>query len=79
MTNAAPQNGDVYLTLTGSDSYVEIASIADYSVATTGELTVAAWIRPNTLNFSRWESTGYVHWLGKGESGRQEWTFRMYN
>jgi hypothetical protein len=22
---------------------------------------------------------GYVHWLGKGESGQQEWTFRMYN
>jgi hypothetical protein len=83
MTNSAPRKGDTYLKFTGVDSYVEIPSIADYSVATTGELSVAAWIRPDTLNFSRWERTGYVHWLGKGEgagdSGRQEWVFRMYN
>src|SRR5215469_12665517 len=83
MVNAAPVTGDVYLKLTGVDSYVEIASIADYSVATTGQLSVAAWMRPDTLNFPRWEDTGYVHWLGKGagtgDSGQQEWTFRMYN
>jgi len=79
MTNAAPQKGDVYLRFTGDDSYVEIASIADYSIATAGALSVAAWIRPDVLNFPRWERTRYVHWLGKGESGRQEWTFRMYN
>ena len=83
MANSAPRQGDVYLKFTGADSYVEIASIGDYSVATTGELTVAAWIRPDTLNFSRWEGTRYVHWLGKGEgagdSGQQEWVFRMYN
>jgi hypothetical protein len=83
MANSAPKKGDVYLKLTGIDSYVEIASIADYSIATTGELSVAAWIRPDVLNFPRWEETGYVHWLGKGagagEAGQQEWTFRMYN
>src|SRR5215469_11839927 len=83
MVNAAPVTGDVYLKLTGVDSYVEIASIADYSVATTGQLSVAAWMRPDTLNFRRWEDTGYVHWLGKGvgagDAGEQEWTFRMYN
>jgi len=79
MTNAAPRKGDVYLKLTGGDSYVEISSIEDYSIATTGELSVAAWIRPDTLDFPRWEGTGYVHWLGKGDSGRHEWTFRMYN
>jgi len=83
MTNAAPVTGDVYLKLTGIDSYVEVVSIADYSVATTGQLSVAAWMRPDTLNFPRWQDTGYVHWLGKGvgtgASGQQEWTFRMYN
>lgn len=83
MTNAAPRKGDMYLKFTGADSYVEIASIGDYSVVTTGELSVAAWIRPDTLNFSRWEGTRYVHWLGKGagagDSGQQEWVFRMYN
>ena len=79
MTNSAPRTGDVYLKLTGVDSYVQIASIADYSIATTGALSVAAWMRPDTLNFPRWEGTGYVHWLGKGESGQQEWALRMYN
>ena len=79
MTNAAPQTGDVYLKVTGVDSYVEIASIADYSIATTGELSVSAWMRPDTLDFPRWEETGYVYWLGKGDSGKQEWAFRMYN
>ena len=79
MTNSAPRTGDVYLKLTGVDSYVQIASIADYSIATTGALSVAAWMRPDTLNFPRWEGTGYVHWLGKGESGQQESVLRMYN
>jgi hypothetical protein len=79
MTNAAPQIGDVYLKVTGVDSYVEIASVADYSIATTGELSVSAWMRPDTLDFPRWEETGYVYWLGKGASGKQEWAFRMYN
>src|SRR5262249_3477840 len=66
VSNSAPRTGDVYLKFTGVDSYVEIGSIEDYSIATTGELSVSAWIRPDTLNFSRWESTRYVHWLGKG-------------
>jgi len=81
--NAAPRPGDVYLRFNGQDNYVEIPSIADYSVATTGELAVAAWVRPDTLNFPRWERTGYVHWLGKGErvdnEDQQEWVFRIYN
>ena len=79
MTNAAPQPGDVYLKVTGVDSYVEITSIADYSIATTGELSVAALMRPDVLNFPRWEETGYGYWLGKGGSGEQEWAFRIYN
>jgi hypothetical protein len=67
----------------GIDNYVEVPSISDYSISTSGELTVAAWIRPDSLNFPNWEGTGYVHWMGKGEgtgdSGQQEWAFRMYN
>jgi hypothetical protein len=49
--NAEPQPGDVYLRFNGRDAYVEIPSIDDYSVSTTGELTVSAWMRPDTLNF----------------------------
>ena len=82
--NAAPQSGDLYLQFNGIDAYVEIPSIADYSLATTGALTVAAWVRPDTLNFPSVEpDSDYIHWLGKGDQsgseGNQEWTFRMYN
>ncbi len=62
-----------------SKDYVEISDSVDFSVATTGSLTVSAWMRPDVLTFPLFESTGYVHWLGKGEVGQQEWTFRMYN
>jgi hypothetical protein len=63
----------------GIKDYVEIADDAGFSVATTSSLTVAAWIRPDVLTFPNSESTGYVHWMGKGGIGEQEWTFRMYN
>ena len=63
---------------TASD-YVEIADSADFSVATRSSLSVSAWMRPDALTFPNSESTGYVHWMGKGETGQQEWTFRMYN
>jgi hypothetical protein len=63
---------------TASD-YIEIPDSADFSVATTGSLTASAWMRPDVLTFPKSESTGYVHWMGKGETGQQEWTFRMYN
>src|SRR5215469_1320825 len=82
--DSSPQSGDVYLKFNGRDAYVEVPSIADYSVSTTGELTISAWLRPDTLNFPSVErNSDYIHWLGKGESsgagGNQEWTFRMYN
>jgi hypothetical protein len=62
----------------GLDDYVEIADHPDYSIATTGELTVAALIRPDSLEMPAQERTGYVHWLGKGIPGQDEWTLRMY-
>jgi hypothetical protein len=63
---------------TASD-YIEIPDSADFSVATTGSLTASAWMRPDVLTFPNFEGSGYVHWMGKGEAGQQEWTFRMYN
>lgn len=64
--------------------YIEIPDNAVFSVATTGSLTVSAWMRPDTLSFPISEGGGsgdnsYVHWLGKGDDDQQEWTFRMYN
>jgi hypothetical protein len=62
----------------GLDDYVEVADHPDYSIASTGELTVVALIRPDSLEMPATERTGYVHWLGKGVPGQDEWTFRMY-
>jgi hypothetical protein len=77
--SAAPNRGDIYLRFNGIDNYVEIPSSDDLSVSASGELTVSAWLRPDVLNFPNWQSTGYVHWMGKGESSQQEWVFRIYN
>ena len=73
------QNADSVLVFDGIDDYIEIPDSPDFSVATTGQLTVSAWIRPDVLTFPHAEGTGYVHWLGKGESKQREWVFRMYN
>jgi Concanavalin A-like lectin/glucanases superfamily len=70
---------DYDLVFDGEDDYIEIDDDADFSVVTTGQLTVSASIRPDVLTFPVSQSTGYVHWMGKGEAGRYEWTFRMYN
>ena len=67
------------LVFDGISNYVELDNGADFSVPTTGALTVSAWMRPDTFDYG----TGYVHWLGKGTgsgpSGQQEWTFRLYS
>jgi hypothetical protein len=81
----AMSSGNSYLHFDGLQSYVEIADSPDFSLTTTGALTVSAWITPATLTFPSTEGKGvdlkkaYVHWLGKGGAGRQEWVFRMYS
>jgi hypothetical protein len=67
------------LVFDGQDDYIEIPDNADFSVATTGQLSVSAWIRPDVLTFPVSQSTGYVHWMGKGEIGQHEWAFRIYD
>jgi len=71
-----------YIVFDGLKSYVEVPATPDLSVSPTG-LSVAIWMRPDTLTFPRTEGSRpdqqYVHWLGKGERGHQEWTFRMYS
>ncbi len=69
---------DVYLHFNGVNQYVEIPSSPELSVSRTG-ITVSAWMRPDTLTFPTPEGSGYVHWMGKGERGAEEWVFRMYN
>lgn len=62
----------------GESAYIEIPSDPDFSIATTKELTISVWIAPDTLNFPNTENN-YIHWMGKGESGKHEWVLRMYN
>jgi hypothetical protein len=77
--------GGSFLHFDGIQSYVEIPDSTDFSIPTTGALTISAWIRPSTLTFPNTDGKGvdltkaYVHWLGKGELNRQEWVFRMYS
>jgi hypothetical protein len=72
----------VYLTFNGVNNYVEVPSSAVQSLSNAG-LTVAVWMRPDSLMFSKTEgslaSQQYVHWFGKGQDAQQEWTFRMYS
>jgi hypothetical protein len=63
----------------GEGAHIEIPDHDDFSLSTTGRLSISVWLRPGTLRFPRTEGTGYVHWLGKGVPGRHEWAFRMYS
>jgi Concanavalin A-like lectin/glucanases superfamily len=80
--SAEPKPGDTYLSFDGT-GFVEVPSLSAYSVDKTGELTVAAWMRPDVEEFSHQEGTNYVHWMGKGTTsgpgGDQEWACRMYS
>lgn len=57
-------------------SYIDLGDHDDFSAATTGGVTIVA-----SLTISNWKGAGaseYIHWMGKGGSGTQEWTFRHY-
>lgn len=67
-----------YLQFSGDGAYVEIPTALDLSVKPSG-FTISAWLKPDTLEFSKAEGSGYVYWMGKGEKGRYEWATRMYS
>lgn len=63
----------------GKSAFIEIPSTPEFSQPTSSAgLSVEAWFRPDVLDFSGEGEEGYVHWLGKGETGKQEWVFRFY-
>ena len=78
-----PQPPQDFLQFDGITNYVEVPDSEDFSVTTTGALTISAWMRPDTLTFPVTEGSQpdqqFVHWLGKGVTGQQEWVFRMYS
>lgn len=73
----------------GIGAYAEIADHNNFSVNTTGYLTICVWVKPvgTSLNgagellFSKDQGSGYVHWMGKGVTGanNMEWAFRIYS
>lgn len=72
-------NGDAALVFNGVNQYAEIPDSDVFSVDTTKHLTVEVWLRPDTLENAKAESSGYVYVLGKGTTGNHEWALRMYN
>jgi len=80
-TVAVMPNGDHAPRYDGARQYLTIPDDRDWSVTRTGSLTVEAWLRPDTLQFPHDEGfhKEYVHWLGKGRPGNQEYVARMYS
>ncbi|MEV6016967.1 MULTISPECIES: LamG domain-containing protein [unclassified Streptomyces] len=74
-------DGDRATLFDGTSQYVEVPDADRLSVTATGELTMEAWMRPDTLAFPRTAGTGYVNWLGKVSAGgvSAEWLARMYS
>jgi hypothetical protein len=73
-------NGDQGAAFDGESQYLSVPSHAALSIATTGNFTWEAWIRPDTLQFEN-DSSGYVDWMGKceGYDPNCEWEARMYS
>lgn len=72
-------NGEPATDFDGATGYLEVRDHPALSPATTGEFTLEAWMRPDTLQFPHTESSGYVHWMGKGEQNQHEYVARMYS
>lgn len=72
-------NGDAAIAFNGIDQYFTIPDHDDLEVTSSGIMTIEAWMRPDTLQFIHEQSSGYVHWMGKGESGQHSWAARMYS
>lgn len=72
-------NGDPATVFDGTTQYAEAPDAGDLSVPRTGALTLEAWLRPDTLQFPNDQSSGYVHWMGKGDAGQHEYVARMYS
>jgi len=80
---AAPTSNSVpktYLKYDGLGAYAELTNSPAFSLSDKG-LSVAVWMRPDALVFPKREggqaNEQYVHWLGKGQAGNQEWAFRI--
>ncbi|MGG1553852.1 LamG-like jellyroll fold domain-containing protein [Paenibacillus ferrarius] len=78
-TDTTMPNGDAAPVFDGATQYFTIPDDDYLEVTRTGILTIEAWMRPDVLQFTHSESSGYVHWMGKGTSGQHSWVARMYS
>lgn len=78
-TTTTLPNGDAAVDFDGATQYFEAADADVLSPATTGVITIEAWMRPDVLQFPNDESSGYIHWMGKGTAGQHEYVSRMYS
>lgn len=72
-------NGTLATVFNGSSQYIEVPNSTALSVTGSGILTIEAWMRPDTLEFTSSEGSGYVYWMGKGEVNEYEYATRMYS
>jgi hypothetical protein len=78
-TQTTLPNGEPAADFDGATGYLTVGDDAALSPATTGQITLEAWIRPDALQFPNDQGTGYVHWMGKGEPNQHEYVARMYS
>ncbi len=80
-TNHGASIGSTGATFTGSNS-IELGDHNDFSISTTGQLTVLAFMTVNDWAGANPEDGSsadpYIHWMGKGSSSQHEWVFRHY-
>ncbi len=62
----------------GNNNYISVPDANAFSVTTTGQLTVSAWMSPSVVNQPT-STGGYTRWLGKSASGGHEWQFVYYD
>ncbi|CAF3876078.1 unnamed protein product [Rotaria sp. Silwood1] len=72
-------NSDTASVFNGINQYFTIGDNNYLEIVRTGILTIEAWFRPDTLQFSREEGSGYVWWMDKGGTNQQSWAARMYS
>ena len=72
-------NGDPALAFNGKGQYAQFPDNKAFEVDNTGVLTAEYWLRPDALEFSDTEGSGYVYTLGKGNGDAHEWYGRMYS
>ena len=60
----------------GRNSYIEIPDDDDFSIDTSGQLTISGWISPAVLNFN---TEDFIRWMGKGAPDEAEYVFVIYN